>query len=169
MVVFAGTGLDSMAKQLIEDALPLVASRDEKARAQLRKFAIRYLRREPQGEEFPFTDIPKLADLLLTNNPAGTLIKELVLDLTGGSLQSASQIFRTLEFFGINPADHEITEKELKPVFDCRNTLIHEFDIDFTQRRRKRFPRKRDDMITNAEQLLRVSAKILRAVDDKLE
>lgn len=169
MVVFAGAGLDSMTKQLIRDALPEVIKRDSEARGELRKFAARHLRRESEIAEFPLVDLSLLADLLLTQNPGDALVAALVDELTGGSLQSTDEIFKTLRCFGVDPASVRIDQRHLAPVFECRNKLIHEFDIDFSQARRNRFPRRKKDMVSNASQLLGLSARMLLAVDTKLQ
>ncbi len=168
MVVFAGAGLDSMTKQLVKDTLPKVLAADEQARAGLQKFTIRRLRREVPGEDTITVNLQMLSEVLLSERPQDELVKLLIDELTGGSLQSSDELLKTISYLGLTGEDVGLRPGELKPVFDCRNQIIHELDIDFSAKRRDRFLRKRADMVRYARQLLELSSAILSGVDKRL-
>jgi hypothetical protein len=92
----------------------------------------------------------------------------LVDDLTSGSLQSAAELYRILDYLGLDKKTMDVTDQALRKVFDCRNKLIHEMDIDFGQPNRNRFPRRREDMVEFAGTLLKASSNILDGVDAQL-
>jgi len=167
MVVFAGAGVDSVTKQLVRDALPKVVKKDDAAHEQLLKFTARQLRREGEADEASSINVKLLSELLVAQSAGDTLIDRLVGELTGGSLQSTEQLFKCLSHLGIGKTDVKLDQAELGPVFECRNQIVHELDIDFSQPNRNRFPRRRKDMIRYARQLLEVAGSILAAVDRK--
>ena len=72
MLTFAGAGLDSMVKQLIADALPLVVRRDNVAQDIFKKYIGKRLKK---GDEI---DHQLLADVLGDANPRDYLITILV-------------------------------------------------------------------------------------------
>lgn len=168
MLVFAGAGLDAMLKQLIRDALPSVLKRDLRAREELEKFSSKRLLRDGDDEISAGLNIKVLARVLLADSARSVLIELLIEQLTAGSLQSVEELFRILPYFGLDATGVGVSQAELKPVFQCRNLLIHELDIDFDQKNRNRFPRRKEDMKKHTEKLLRVSSQILAAVDGKL-
>ena len=79
MLVFASSGLDAMAKQLIADALPVVIAGHDAARDQLRIFVERRLR-TPDSEEL-------LAEALVADDGRAVVVQRLVSELRAGSLQ----------------------------------------------------------------------------------
>lgn len=168
MVVFAGAGLDSMTKQLVKDTLPTLLATDSQAHTQLQNFSVRQLRRESPDAEVQQVNLSMLSELLLEERPRDKIIGLLVDDLTGSSLQSAEQLLHVLGHLGISGPDVGLRRRELRPVFNCRNEIIHELDINLAARNRNRIQRRKTNMVTFARQLLRASASILSAVDNKL-
>lgn len=170
MVVFAGAGLDSMTKQIVRDALPVMIENLPERRKELEKFVVRHLRRSVSGIADDLGDDgamnpERLVKLLLADSPRAGVAEMLVDDLTAGSLQSAGELFRVVAYLGVDSRSLSVTEKDLRDVFECRNQIIHELDIDFSRPNRNRFSRTRADMVRRASLLLDVSAKILGHVD----
>lgn len=165
MLVMAASGLDSMLKQLIRDTLPSLVAVNERVRDGLEKFATRSIRGE--------VDVPDslggtkfLARVLASAQPQRQVIEEYIRDLTGGSLQSAAELSRIAAALGLSETkvDHTI----LKPIFDIRNKIIHELDINLDGDRRKRNLRGRDAMMKATNRLLEVGEQILSEVDGVL-
>jgi hypothetical protein len=165
MLVMAASGLDSMLKRLIRDALPTLVSVNERVRDGLEKFAVRSIRGEADGPE-AVGGTKFLARVLASAQPQQQVIEEYIRDLTGGSLQSSSELSRITAALGLSNTkiDHSI----LNPIFDIRNKIIHELDINLDGDRRKRNLRGRDAMMKAASKLLEVGEQILGEVDGVL-
>lgn len=163
MLIFSTSGLDSMFKQLIKDALPEVINKNEGA---LKKFES-HLRRKLISKNNEF-NVELLASALVQKNPRKALIMDLVQDLTSGSLQSAEELFRVASYFDISTKKLTDNAELIKKIFDIRNQITHEMDVDFNQARRNRRPRGRDDMISFTEEIFKLSNKILNEVKNKL-
>ena len=162
MLVFASAGLDSMVKQLIADALPRVIARNEGARAMFRGFVEGRLARQDRVD-------PKfLATVLTSDQPRQVLLDDLVAYLSAGSLQSKDALFKAASFFDVPSAALTKQPDVLKRIFDVRNQIAHEMDIDFSQPNRNRFPRKKKYMQDSAAELLRIAAAFLAEVDRRL-
>jgi hypothetical protein len=162
MLVFASAGLDSMVKQLVRDALPLIVEGDEGATEMFKEHIERRLSiEEKHGRKF-------LADVLGDRNPRLRLMEQLLNDLTCESLQSTDQLLRVASYFNI--PSKRITEdpKSLKEVFVVRNQIGHEMDIDFSQPNRSRRPRAKDKMVAYTNELFRVAGAFLSEVDLKI-
>jgi hypothetical protein len=162
MVLFAGAGLDSMAKQLIRDALPAIIERDEGATVQFKDYIERRLR-DVEGSSRRF-----LADILGDRNPRELLFSRLVRDLTSDSLQSAEQLLKVAAYFNIPSERISKNLGLLKEIFSVRNQIGHEMDIDFSQANRSRRPRAKEKMVKFATELLAIAATFLAEVDSKL-
>ncbi len=174
MVVFAGAGIDSMTKQLIRDALPVMVLTLPATRKTIEPLLARHLRRGSvesawdDGDSSSAMNPRRLVGVLLADSPRAGLASLLIDDLTSGSLQSVEELLRAIAYFGLKP-EHLLTDKAtLQGIFECRNKIIHEMDIDFEQPNRNRFPRRKADMVKYATVLLRVSNSILTGVDEQL-
>jgi hypothetical protein len=174
MVVFAGAGIDAMTKRLIRDALPVLVETSAETRTRMEQYVARHLRRVPaegedvSGEPGQSVSPQRLARVLLADEPRRGLMDLLTGDLTAGSLQSAAELYRVLGYFGLPNSSIGAKEADLREVFECRNRIIHEMDIDFGQPRRNRRPRRREDMVAYTRILLTASASILEKVDSQL-
>jgi hypothetical protein len=166
MLVFAGTGLDSMLKQLIRDALPVVAVHDRTARKELETFTERHLRRS-SGEEDVLTDTKFLAAVLVAENPRDRILEAYVQDLTRGSLQSPSELHRATKALGIDPAVFS-PFSYLAQAFEVRNQIVHELDINFDHAKRNRQTRAIGPMLEMTNAILSAAATILALSDDRL-
>ncbi len=163
MFIFACAGLDSTLKQLVRDALPLVVDRHEGARSNFRLFVEKRLARQGGPD-------PRLLSKLFTEeNPRSVLLAELVLELTSQSLQSKEQVLRTASYFDI-PSDNLTSDiAKLSKVFQSRNEISHELDVDQNQPTGHRRPRHKTDMIEQTAIILQLATAILQEVDQKLQ
>jgi len=165
MLIFASAGLDSMLKQLIKDVLPFVIEDNIGARLQFKNYVEKKLIQKSTISS-PNIDIKLLSDILVETSPKKALKQKLLDDLTSDSIQSKDQLLKVAAFFGITPDALSIDAKKLKEVFDVRNQIAHEMDIDFKQPNRNRVPRSRDDMVEKTNILLQVADNFLKSVDN---
>jgi hypothetical protein len=166
-LTFATAGLDAMAKQLVRDTLCDVIKRDEGAQQQFAGFVESRLRRVPVGSEHQF-DSKFMASLLVSPSPRDTLEQSLINQLTGSSLQSKDELLRVAAYFAIPAAEITTNPNHVRDIFNVRNQIAHEMDIDFTQPNRSRRPRRRQDMVRYTRDILTVACAFLRAVQVKL-
>ena len=162
MLLFATAGLDSMVKQLIRDALPKAMETNEGAKAMLKNFMARRLRR---GDEL---DFDLLADVIADECPRDRVVDELIADLTSGSLQSSEQLLRAAAHFDIPSSSITEDAGKLKDIFGVRNEITHEMDVDFSQPNRNRRPRARRQIVEDTDEVFRVANNCLREVDTRL-
>lgn len=168
MLVFAGAGLDAVLKQLIKDALRALAAKDPSVQAELEKFATRQLRDDgalsdaASGKKF-------LGQILASTNPQARLLDLYIKDLTGDSLQSPDQVMKTASALGLDTGKLAIDVSKLRKVFDTRNRIIHELDIDLDGKTRKRNNRRRDPIEKDATLLLDLSSRFVDEVERKLQ
>lgn len=167
MVVIGAAGLDSLLKQTIRDCLPRLVKLDENVQKGLETFVTRQLRSDVED---PNTSASNkfLAKVLLADSHQTQVIEEYVQNLTGGSLQSVEELIKAVNALGINQGQIGIDRNKLKLIFDIRNRIIHELDINFEAERRNRNSRTVNDMVDRTNLLLQLSEKILEAVYDKL-
>jgi hypothetical protein len=164
MLVMAAAGLDAMSKQLIREALPQLLERSPQALNTFEKFIARRLGEDRDGKDTKAANL-FLARVLSRPSPKVQLIEEYILDLTRGSLQSGEALFQVSAALGISPPKVGIDPKELKPIFDVRNMVVHELDIDLSAARRVRHVRGQTTMIRDSNTLLKLSERILNEVD----
>ena len=165
MLVMAASGLDSMTKQLIRDALPVFCRKDPTVLTQFQTFVSRRLKGDADGH-LSGEASGLLARLLTAESVQSVSIDEYVESLTGGSLQSTDALFRVVDALGI---PHTMIYKDtLKPIFDDRNEIIHDLDIDFEAPRRNRHSRRMGDMIKATNWLLLLAEQIYTDSENKL-
>jgi len=173
MLVFSCAGLDSLLKQLIRDSIRELARVDSSVQAELETFAERQIRGEVLGDGSESAFGRRfLARVLVSPAPQEKLIEEYIKELTGDSLQSDKQVFRTVKALGIDPGVAIEDEKTLRAVFQARNQIIHEMDIKLesqAKKARKRRSRTIDDMVEKADFVLELGRRIIKGVEEKLE
>src|SRR5260370_12012540 len=125
MLVAAASGLDGALKQLIRDALPNLISKYDSVHDAFEKFAQKRLQ---IGDADATSGVsPKiLARMLAAANPRTQLIEDYVYELTGDSLQSPEQLFKTCAAPGADAKAAIGDATTLKQVFVARNRIIHE-------------------------------------------
>ncbi len=93
---------------------------------------------------------------------------EFVLHLTGGSLQSTDSLFEVAAALGAEPSEIGLNPIDLKPVFDTRNKIIHELDINLTIKTRTRNVRRQSVMIKHTERLFEITYRLIASVDSRV-
>lgn len=162
MLVMACAGLDSALKQVIRDALPLLVQTNPEAQAGLEKFVERQIR----GEDIDIgTNVKYLAKVLASSSPHRRVVESYIAELTGDSLQSANQLFKAVNVLGVDPKEVGADKATLRPIFEARNQIIHELDIDLDGERRKRNIRGMGLMIEWTDCILGMTKAIIEAVD----
>lgn len=168
MLVMAAAGLDGMAKQLIRDTLPILVHRYPEVQEGLEKFITRQIRGDANAPELA-TGTKFLARVLAAESQQRQVIEEYIRELTGGSLQSVDELMRVAAAFGLKSHQVGIDPNKLKDVFDVRNKIIHELDIDLAGERRKRNIRKQKEMKEATDLVLSIGFQLVSAVDSKLQ
>ena len=163
MLAFAGAGLDSLAKQLVRDALPRLLTDNAGAIQMFKTFVERKIK---DGDE---VDRSLLADILIDRNPREKLVSMLIRDLTSNSLQSKEAILKVASYFDIPSQNIAEDVNLLDEIFKVRNQIIHEMDVDFSQPNRNRIPRAKSKMVKYTSELFRVSDAFLSEVDKRLQ
>lgn len=161
MLAFASSGLDSMIKQLIKDSLRSVIDRNAGAAESFSTYIEKKIVKDDD------LDHRLIARALCDVTPRGRLIDELLRDLTSGSLQAKDAIYRAGSFFDIPSKELSRNPDQLQKVFECRNEIIHEMDVDFAQKNRNRRPRRKQTMIDNTNVIFEVANNFLESVDSR--
>ena len=162
MLSFASAGLDSMAKQIVRDALPAIVAKDEGAAA----LFFQRTKKTIYRDNVLNSDL--LLQAILAKCPRDLLVADLVRDLTSGSLQAVDELSRVGSFLNIPSKELIEDPKKMTRIFEIRNQIAHEMDIDFSQPNRRRHPRARDDMIDYTNALFKVAKTLLGKADERL-
>lgn len=157
-----------MAKQLVRDSLPELIRCDANVREGLETFVARQLRGDTEGGAAA-SGHRFLARMLVSESQRDQLIEEYILHLTGTSLQSADELKRTATALGLDPVAVGIDKRGLKPIFDMRNKIIHELDINFDHPTRNRESRSQPHVTQCTNKLLEIGEKIVVAVQNTLD
>lgn len=167
MLVLSAAGLDSMIKQIIRDCLVTLAEKDEKVRQGIETFVTRRIK-TTEEDSFSTQTVKFLASILVSDSPKKKILEEYINSLTGGSLQSPEELIRAVYALGLEPNACSIDNTACKRIFDIRNKIIHELDINFDAPRRRRHVRRRDDMIEYTNHLLSIGEMILMNTYNKI-
>ena len=162
MLIFASSGLDTLVKQLVKDALPHILDIDPTANDIFRTTFVE--RKIKSGREI---DGNLLANVLTDEHPRRQLIKLLIDDLTSRSLQSTEELNRATSYFNIPSKEIIRNTKLLTEIFQVRNQVVHEMDIDLSQSNRNRRPRKKQKMIEYTREIFHISKTFLYGVDKR--
>jgi hypothetical protein len=162
MLLFASSGLDSLVKQLIRDALPTILETSPAATKMFKTFIERRLR---SGENI---DHRLLADVIGDREPRARLVQLLVDELTSRSLQSTEELLKAGASFDIPSDEIARDPRRLTDIFRARNQIAHEMDVDFTRPNRSRRPRARQGMVTYTNEIFRVANAFLTGVDSRI-
>jgi hypothetical protein len=161
-LLLAAAGIDSMVKQLVHDALPSVIASKEGARARLEDFVDRRLRREDQS------GMKLIAAALASNSSRASVVDALSRELRSSSLQSVEELSKAVAFFDIPTTDVIEDVPRLAEVFQARNQIAHEMDVDFLQEAGHRIPRDRDLVVGYVNLIFSTARAILTEVDTRL-
>lgn len=166
MLVMAAAGLDAMLKQLIRDAMPTLVRANPAVREGLEKFVTRRIGGDDDDGLEPKSAAKFLGRILTAESQQAQVIEEYIRSLTGSSLQSAPELAKTTAALGL--AKTKVAVERFKEIFDIRNKIIHELDMNLAIERRKRNLRGREPMMKHTNALLDIGESILREVDDLL-
>lgn len=162
MFLFASSGLDSMVKQLVLDALTEVIHCDEGAHS---LFVAHLEKRLQRGEA---ADYKILAKALSSTHPKICMIDDLVYSLRANSLQSKDQLLKVAAHFNI-PSNALVSDfKLLEKIFEARNQIAHEMDVNLGQKNRSRRSRKKDDLWDYTQEILRICGVFIMEVDKRI-
>ncbi len=167
MLVLAAAGLDSMTKQVIRDCVTALAEKDEKVRQGVETFVARRIKSSEEGTTSQTAQF--IAGILTSESPRKRILDEYINSLVGGSLQSPEELNRAVFALGLDPDSCKIKSDVCKKIFDIRNKIIHELDINFAEKHRRRRVRRRRDMIDHTNQLLCIGESILLCAWNKLK
>ena len=161
-VVFGGAGADATLKALIKTALHSLLNTDDAVQRKFTKFVESAL----VGAGGHTTSL--LAECLSQPlGPYSKLVERYIQYLTGGSLQSATEVDNVCGALGISDTDLRKRTREggtLDKMFKARNQMIHELDIDDSRRKRTR---KVTEIESWCKEVLSVSQEIVNSVARK--
>lgn len=165
MLVTAATGLDAMIKQIIKDCLMDLSKSEElviKALIDFTEKRLKNINIGDPGNKF-------LAKILVSDSQKNEIISECIHEWVSGSLQSASQLLSAMNMLGLTQEDIKLEPQRLKLIFDIRNKIIHELDINFNAPKRKRNVRSRPRMIKETNFLLEIAENVLDSITRKIK
>lgn len=166
-LVMSCAGVDAALKQAIRDCFEHLLETNKQVREGFEKFIRKRIGGE--GDVLELASGAKfLAQVLAEKNPRAKLIEDYIRELTGESLQSADEILRTTAALGLDNKAFTPDIHRLKDIFQIRNKIIHELDLDLNAPKRKRKVRSQTDLLDNADFMLKAIKKLLEALDKAL-
>jgi len=169
-LVFAAAGLDSTLKELIKGSVRPLSKIDPNVQDQFETFVQRKLRGD-SDEPGPAPGYKFLASIIASALPQERLLNDYVLYLTGSSLQSVDQLFKSASALGAETKLIADNKTELTKIFSARNQIIHELDVKFTGKvgHRQRNRPKKKEIEKQCKLLLDVAAAIIASVRKNLQ
>lgn len=166
-LVMCCAGVDAALKQAIRDCFGQLLDSNKAVRDGFEKFI-----RQRIGGEADVLELASgsrfLALVLAERDPRAKLVDEYIRDLTGDSLQSAEEIFRTTAALGLDNKSLGLNAVRLKEIFAIRNKIIHELDLDLNAPKGKRKVRSQADLLDNSDFMLATVKQVLEALDSVL-
>ena len=163
-IVFAGAGLDSSMKQTVRDALPFLLEKNELACKKFEEFTTSYLQ-DTSGQ----VRARNLAKTLSAPDSRTHLVESYQYSLTSDSLQSVEQLELVVGALGVNDRTIRTDLKNLNAAFKARNQIVHELDLQHTEKQGDRSRRRRSSSSTStAYELLTTSQSIINYVAAEL-
>ncbi len=164
MLVFAGAGLDASVSHLVRDCASDMLARSPKLREETESFAQDQLGLTRDGTKF-------LLRMLPDSEPSidQRLVEEFMHRRTEQSLQSHQELLRVCSYFEIDDKPLRDRILALADVFHARNAIIHEMDVNFDWKNRRRTSRRRATMVEYTERVLNVAAELIRRTQEKLD
>lgn len=167
MLIFSASGLDSVVKQLVRDTMLDVTKKNLEVQKQLEKYIERKLKTK-NTEGVDILDMKFVSQVLATRSPYERIIEIEIDELTGGSLQSKDELLKIASTFAIEPNQITKNVERLKEIFDARNQMIHEMDINLKSASNKRRNRNGETMCSYSNELIQVGCNFILAVNAKL-
>lgn len=166
-LVMCCAGVDAALKQAIRDCFEHLLGISPTVREGFEKFIRGRIGGESDATE-TIAGAKFLASVLSEKEPRKKLIEIYIRELTGDSLQSVDEVLRTVSALGLDAKSLHLDIKRLKGIFDIRNKVIHELDIDLNAPKRKRKVRSQADLLDNSDHMLETIKKLLEALDQTL-
>lgn len=163
MLVMTGAGLDGTAKELIRKSLHALVKKDPEVLKGLQSFIETQILKKNEKSAASF-----IAKVFVADDHVSQVIEAYIQELTGGSLQSAEEMLSTANALGIKDFAQRVDIKKLKTVFEVRNKIIHELDMNLSGTRRKRNIRNQTEMTKHVEFLFHTAATLLEEVSKKV-
>lgn len=157
-------GVDAALKQAIRDCFETLLEKNKLVREGFEKFIRKRISGEGDVLEVA-SGVKFLAQVLADKAPRAKLVEDYIRELTGDSLQSADEILRTAAALGLDTKTLALDIPRLKDIFQIRNKIIHELDLDLNAPKRKRKVRSQKDLLDNSDFMLSTIKKLLEAVD----
>lgn len=168
IILFSCSGIDSIVKQLVNDALDYVIEHDEGAFNQFKNYTEKKLILKNEAG----INSKLFAELFTCGNPKQTLIDVLKKDLTSNSLQSADELLKVGSVFNIETANLVNGKEEhekLRKIFKVRNQITHEMDVDMTAPNFKMRDRTYEEIKDYSEFIISFTEKFIELISEKLE
>lgn len=166
-LVMCCAGVDAALKQAIRDCFETLLEKNKLVREGFEKFIRKRIGGEGDVREIA-SGVKFLAQVLADKAPRARLIEDYIRELTGDSLQSADEILRTVAALGLETKTLALEILRLKEIFEIRNKIIHELDLDLNAPKRKRKVRSQKDLLDNSDFMLATIKKLLEALDKAL-
>jgi hypothetical protein len=165
IIVMAGSGLDATLKQILRDSLPELIKYDSGVRREFAAFISKKLKKMCETMDNSLFEI--FGTALADDSPRNKLLDEYQKELLRGSLQSAEQIDKLCSVLGMNNCNAGVDREKLKEIFNARNQIVHDFDIDVSNEKMPRHKRNAEDIINYTNTLLEVAECFLKRIDEK--
>jgi len=160
-LTFASAGLDSLVKQLIKDTLHEIICKYSGSEIMFKRHVERVI---TKGEEI---DSKMLTSALISEEPKRFFITKVIWELTSNSLQSKDELLKVASYFDIPSANLVNDFQLLKEIFDIRNQIVHEMDIDLSNPKHRR-QREEVKMVMYTSELFKISESFLNEVSNRL-
>jgi len=174
-VVFAGAGLDAVAKRILADVSRDLIAGELLSNPQEHPFLKRVARAlsaslisGPSDDSSGRPDRLLLARLLMSGDALTEMCQQITDELVGGSFQSVERLRELCNLFGLDARSVvNVRESELRLALQARNEIVHEMDVKL-QMRRSRRSRPRDETRRHVATLLEAGKALLEAADVRL-
>jgi hypothetical protein len=164
LLVFSTAGLDSMIKHLIRNVLHDLVDTTDDTKKEMLDFVHQKLLNEKKI----------ISETLINKSQRTFLAEQFIAHLTDGSLLSKNELLKVLKVLGIKtekPDQIGILKKEtgsnkctIDRIFEVRNQIVHDLDIDFSVPGQRLRIRNRNEIINWTNFIFEKSELILYTV-----
>ena len=166
-LVMSCAGMDGALKQAIRDCLQHLLDMYPSVREGFEKFIRKRISWD--GDDAEARGGAKfLADVLADSDPRKRLVEAYIRELTGDSLQSVDEVLRTVAALGMDKKELKLDVPRLKEIFQHRNKIVHELDIDLDALKRKRVAVPQAKFVDRIDYVLDVTRMILQQLNERI-
>lgn len=169
-LVLSSAGMDSVLKYLCYRAIPYMVNRnDEIVSKRMKEHLSDILKKafDNPREQHENRDI--ITEILLSNIPMEEVIKQYINTHFNGSMQSYDALMKVMNLLNIDTNHIKEHESELRDIFQARNEIIHELDMDPFGSRRKRIQRRVRDIDKMCRLLKKVASTTIEKVIERID